>query len=224
MSPCARHAQNTPNSGRGFAHPWQVPRCLSHHAGRSLGGISRRSSCRARRRGRALSARAPCRPWPAWRRRTGWPPDWRRCSPAACRSPARRRCGSRRGCPARSRRSAGRARPNAPRPAATILRISVMPPILVTLGWAMSIEPFWNWSWKSCRPAAFSPAAMRVAPAAAHAGEALVVLRRPHRLLEPVEVVGPVGALHLHRLRHAPGAVDVVHDGDVRAPRPRAPP
>ena len=62
---------------------------------------------------------------------------------------------------------------------------------------------------------------MRVAAGTAHAGETLVVLRRPHRLLEPVEVVGPVGALHLDRLRHAPGAVDVVHDGDVR-PRPLA--
>src|SRR4029453_12785875 len=55
----------------------------------------------------------------------------------------------------------------------------------------------------------------------AHARQTVMILRRPHRLLEPMEIGGPVGALHLDRLRYAPRTVDVVHDGDVR-PRPLA--
>src|SRR5581483_8708018 len=49
----------------------------------------------------------------------------------------------------------------------------------------------------------------------ADAGEPIVILGRPDRLLQPGEIGRAVGALHLHRLRHAPGAVDVVHEGDV---------
>ena len=43
-----------------------------------------------------------------------------------------------------------------------------------------------------------------------------MIFGRPHRLLQPVQIVRPVGALHLDRLLHRPWTVDIVHDGDVR--------
>ena len=52
------------------------------------GGIWQPRPCRARRLGRARSVRRRGRPWPAWSRRKGSPPDWHRCFRAACRSTA----------------------------------------------------------------------------------------------------------------------------------------
>jgi RNA:NAD 2'-phosphotransferase (TPT1/KptA family) len=44
-----------------------------------------------------------------------------------------------------------------------------------------------------------------------------VILGRPHRFLQPEELVRAKGKLHVERLRHAPWAIDVVHDGDAWA-------
>ena len=76
--------------------------------------------------------------------------------------------------------------------------ISPMPPILVTLGCAMSIAPASISDWKPNTPAIFSPAAIGMP--SAHSRKPAAILRRPDRFLEPGEVVIAQGVRHRARL------------------------
>ena len=94
-----------------------------------------------------------------------------------------------------------------------------MPPILVTLGCAMSIAPASISDWNPNTPATFSPAEMRNA-ALTHARKTAAIFRRKDRLFEPSQAVVAQSIRHLDRIGHRPGAIDVEHDaGTVDAGR-----
>ena len=71
---------------------------------------------------------------------------------------------------------------------AAISSIAEGPPILMTLGCATSTASASNWARKSCRPAAFSPAAIGTPPSRRTRAQARVVARGRDRLLQPGKI------------------------------------